>query len=562
MPSTAHPGALGEAVEERAIGIKEVDSPTVAAAEAAAKKGVTAVEATDDDVDQVPRDLLEGANLVSTAYFFSAWGDRMWEFASVLLVLDIFGDTLLPSSLFGFVEALVSIVAGSFVGTYIDTNDRLVVMRTSVLYQNIAVCASALVFFFALYDKNYWTIEWKWVLFSFTLPFAILAKIMSTMNKICIHKDWLVVLSGGIKQEQTRLNTFMRRIDLICSIVSPLLIGLISSYSSSATSALFLLGWSVASGVLEYNLNAWVFHNVPALQNKLEKRQEELQTALQTAEKGEEVARPSSMEGEDGAAVNGKGDDSDSSCCTSLQVAVAAYMQHRVFFASLAYSMLYISVLSFGGIMISFLKLIGIDDVWLAVGRGIGAGVGVSATYAAPIIISGMGLVNAGLLSIWLQVLCVMPTFFALLFLDFYSQTFAVLIFASLASSRFGLWAFDIMETQIMQDHVANNERGLINGVQDSFMNMGYLLGFVITMVFSSASQFAYPGCISFASIFLAAIIYSYYVYTLPSDKATCQVHEGKKAAEKNKQKRGSVDTTDDAGGGVGVMEIGESITY
>ena len=48
-----------------------------------------------------------------------------------------------------------------------------------------------------------------------------------------------------------------------------------------------------------------------------------------------------------------------------------------VFMASFSYSMLYISLLSFGGIMISFLKLVGISEIWLAIGRGFGAAVGV-----------------------------------------------------------------------------------------------------------------------------------------------------------------------------------------
>ena len=76
--------------------------------------------------------LRHGSKLVSYAYFFSAWGDRMWEFSGVLFVLELFSDTLLPSSLFGFIEVLVGILTSSRIGNYIDTHDRLKVMRESV----------------------------------------------------------------------------------------------------------------------------------------------------------------------------------------------------------------------------------------------------------------------------------------------------------------------------------------------------------------------------------------------------------------------------------------------
>ena len=440
-----------------------------------------------------------GAELVSIAYFFSAWGDRAWEFASFMFILEVFPSTLLPASFFGFMEVFAGILTGSRIGQFVDNHDRLVSMRTSVLCQNAGVAAASILFYTAIQNKTSWTIGWKWFLLCGILPFAILAKLSSAMNKICIHKDWLVVLSGGIDSEQTRLNASMRRIDLICSIAAPIFLSLIMEIFSTSTSSIFICVWSLVSGILEYKLNSWVFRNVPALHDKLEK-----------------------LEGQE---ISDKQDKTESRKLGFIE-ASKAYYQHRVFLASFSYSMLYSSVLSWGGIMISFLKLLGISEVWLAVGRGIGAVIGVLATSAAPMLIQKMGLERAGLLSIWLQVICLAPVFFALIFMNSYSPYFAIIVFSSISSSRFGLWAFDIIETQIMQKNISSANRGLINGVQESCMNFGELCGFAMTMIFPAAGQFVYPGSISFCFVLLAAFLFSAYAYKWQQDNAIDDKHE------------------------------------
>ena len=67
-----------------------------------------------------------GAELVSIAYFFSAWGDRAWEFASFMFILEVFPSTLLPASFFGFMEVFAGILTGSRIGQFVDNHDRLV----------------------------------------------------------------------------------------------------------------------------------------------------------------------------------------------------------------------------------------------------------------------------------------------------------------------------------------------------------------------------------------------------------------------------------------------------
>ncbi|CAG2054045.1 unnamed protein product [Timema podura] len=67
--------------------------------------------------------------------------------------------------------------------------------------------------------------------------------------------------------------------------------------------------------------------------------------------------------------------------------------------------------------------------------------------------------------------------------------------------SRFGLWLADITITQIMQEEIEENKRGVLNGVQDS-LNMGMdMLKSILVMVYSYPAQFGYCIILSFVSI-------------------------------------------------------------
>jgi hypothetical protein len=60
-----------------------------------------------------------------TAYAFSAWNDRQWEFASVIFLIDLFGGSLLFAGVLGLCETAVGILMGPRIGAFIDKSDRL-----------------------------------------------------------------------------------------------------------------------------------------------------------------------------------------------------------------------------------------------------------------------------------------------------------------------------------------------------------------------------------------------------------------------------------------------------
>ena len=293
-----------------------------------------------------------------------------------------------------------------------------------------------------------------------------------------LHKDWTPCVAADDRVILSEMNAAMRRVDLTNSIIAPLAIGVLSSVTSSTIAIVALGAWSVISMVIEIQLCARVWAAIPALQFK------DVSEAVASARQPE-----------------------SSSASRSLK----AYYGSPVFWASFAYCVLYVSVLNFGGIMTSFLAsdAVQLSDALLAVGRAAGAAVGITATVATPHLIRRYGLVLTGSIALLSQVLCLIATQVAFLLLSSLSQsTFIIILFISLSASRFGLWSYDLVETELMQTGNAASEAGIVNGAQESLMNVAYIFSFVLTIIFSDPASFLIPATISFASVIAAAIIY------------------------------------------------------
>ena len=77
--------------------------------------------------------------------------------------------------------------------------------------------------------------------------------------------------------------------------------------------------------------------------------------------------------------------------------------------------------------------------------------------------------------------------------------------------ARVGLWGFDLTITQMIQEHVVENERGIFNGVQTSLNNFMDLLRFVFVLLLPLPNQFGILIFIS--SAFVCAGYLLYFIY-------------------------------------------------
>lgn len=85
--------------------------------------------------DQASGDATASAGLTARLYishFLSTWNSRVFEFGAVLYLATIFPGTLLPISIYAIIRGLAAIGLSPAVGQYVDTGNRLQVVRVSV----------------------------------------------------------------------------------------------------------------------------------------------------------------------------------------------------------------------------------------------------------------------------------------------------------------------------------------------------------------------------------------------------------------------------------------------
>lgn len=89
---------------------------------------------------------------------------------------------------------------------------------------------------------------------------------------VAVERDWVTQISGaadvgddGKKETLTRLNTYMRRIDLLCKLLSPLFISLLTSTASYTFSVAFVMAFAALTLIFELWWINVVFLRFPSL---------------------------------------------------------------------------------------------------------------------------------------------------------------------------------------------------------------------------------------------------------------------------------------------------------
>lgn len=126
-------------------------------------------------------------------------------------------------------------------------------------------------------------------------------------------------------------------------------------------------------------------------------------------------------------------------------------------------------------------------------------------------LIQKFGLENSGLLGIWIQNFCNFIAICCFLFVD-QNIFFVYLFLFFIIISRIGLWTFDLVEVQIMQEYIQENQRGIINGVESSLTNLAYLIIFGIATIFHKPKEYFIIVFFSYIILFISSILYTIWV--------------------------------------------------
>ncbi|KAF9348603.1 hypothetical protein BGX26_012994 [Mortierella sp. AD094] len=165
-------------------------------------------------------------------------------------------------------------------------------------------------------------------------------------------------------------------------------------------------------------------------------------------------------------------------------------------------------MMSVSGTMIGYLQWRGFTSGSIALLKGVCTVSELFGTILMPIMTRYVGLVRGGAWSIWLEVATLTPVLFSI-----YSDRLPiqVMIFAGMALSRIGVWSFDLVTTQILQEYIdgSANNAGVINGWHYSMMNLFELAQFILTMIWSNPQQYFIPCSLSFICVVVGAVVYS-----------------------------------------------------
>ncbi|KAK3115619.1 hypothetical protein LTR53_004826, partial [Teratosphaeriaceae sp. CCFEE 6253] len=462
----------------------------------------TAQETTNDhDRQMIPTSTL--LNLY-TSHLLSTWNSRLFEFGAVLFLASIYPGTLLPLSIYALTRSAAAILLGQAVGTWIDRGSRIAVVRASIIGQRVAVAASCVLF---------WKLEVQRLLpgngslrqglFALVILLACVEKLCSVMNLVAVERDWVVVITEGNEPARRTVNARMRRIDLFCKLVGPLAVSLIA-IPSILIAVWATLAMSIASVTIEYYCISKVYKSFPALRRMTNT------TDVAPHAVDNESSVPSAAERPMIYLLRSR-----TLRLLPLQ-SLRLYFRHRAFVPSFALSLLYLTVLSFSGQMITYLIAVGYTSLWVGVARTVSTVFELSATWIAPRLMGRIGVVRTGIWSISWQMcwLTAGLTWFLAHLHDKNASSVAAAtgLAVSIALSRVGLWGYDLSAQTIIQDAVDPDSRGKFSMVEAAFQNLFELLAYATTIIFPRPDQFRWAIIISAAATYSAGGLYAFYV--------------------------------------------------
>lgn len=377
------------------------------------------------------------------SHFLSSFGDRLWQFAIPILFITIWPDTLLPSVIFNFCFYNVKLFMVPLAGRFVDTTDRLNLVKWGTFGQNTCTCISAALLIILGMNVSKSGAAFRdsaedTVMFAVLIGVGIVGDIFNVAGTIGVEKDWIVVIADGNDETLTYLNATLRRIDLSCKFAAPLVFGILSQLPSQPMNQIYVgggmvFGWNLLSVAPIYCSWRSVYYEYPALQNVKppKEQQNPFRVILQSSK---------------------------------------TYVSHRVFGASFAYCCLYFTVLSdHHPLTTAFLKKDGVSNSALGVARGLGGLFGILGTHIFPHMRKALGVYWAGVVAAFAFVICIDP-----ISISYYGVTDsggasrAYVMLMAIVVSRMFLWCFDLANAQTMQECIADDQRGEVNSMQNA----------------------------------------------------------------------------------------------
>ncbi|KAH0603881.1 uncharacterized protein H6S33_007540 [Morchella sextelata] len=187
------------------------------------------------------------------SHFLSTWNARGYEFAAIIFTASAYPETLTASSIRGIITTIATLALSASVGRWCDTHpSRLQTLRITIFLQRICVVFACLGWFFIVGEEflggglfsvmpvpasrkggQAGILDGNWLakaaIMAVVMILGIGERLSAVGNMIVMERDWVPRLATGTsKPSLPELNAVMRRIDLICKLLSPIFMSAIS----------------------------------------------------------------------------------------------------------------------------------------------------------------------------------------------------------------------------------------------------------------------------------------------------------------------------------------------
>jgi iron-regulated transporter 1 len=258
-------------------------------------------------------------------------------------------------------------------------------LRTISINRSSVITASAIWFF--IVGSNYEALHertlagdgikgptvLKGALFAAIILLGIFENLSASGNMLSMERDWVVAASSadGSLYDLTHLNSAMRRIDLICKLIAPILISVIVSATNVKVGVSVVGAMSAASWTVEIWCAKRVWNFNPRLR--------EPKVVMELTAEGEEERLPPL-------------ESSPVGFWTKTTQSLGRYAQDfknyfssMVWIPSLSLAFLHISALSYSATFITYLLAAGFSLDLITIARAAGSVVEISSTVVTPV---------------------------------------------------------------------------------------------------------------------------------------------------------------------------------
>jgi len=420
--------------------------------------------------------------------FLTRSGDQAWDFAVPLILLRLYPGQIRVAAIYYLIIRVATSLLIPQLASTIDRVNRMTAARLGILLQLVGVAAGGLIIFL---NPHHFAIAYSpleradYLNLAYLTIAGILSSLGSSLMDISIAND--LVPSAFDKEALPAINARLRQVDLLTEIGAPVLTGFILLLSAPTIPLLgfyVIALWNVLSFLPEYSLLSSIFRTRPDLNDKISR--------------------------------------SDTNATKNLfqrfSEGWTAFFREPVALAVFAYSLLWLSVLSPHGVLLTgYLK-----DEWkmpestIGIYRALGAVFGLGATFLYPRVVKALGLVKGSRMFIQLQstLLLVALGFFLL---GGHIGELGFLGFVLL--SRVALYAFSLGEMQIRQEWISPAKRGEVNGFASALTGIATLGLYGAGALLPATSDFHILIYGSVGAVVAATFVFSF--WTKSADRSS-----------------------------------------